>query len=184
MTVAWEITKSLKTKNKNVEFIGTGQTGILLSVNGVPIDAVVSDFMAGEIEYCLDKLPKDTDLAIVEGQGALNNMFYSGVTLGLLHGCMPDFLILTHEPGRNIDAADHPIPNLKSLMDMHIDLLRPFKETKFLGINLLTLKLDDAQAIKTIESYKTDYNLPVTDILRFNREEYLDDIEKAINEWN
>ena len=184
MTAAWEITKSLKTKNKNVEFIGTGQTGILLSGNGIPIDAVVSDFMAGEIEYCLDKLPKDTDLAIVEGQGALNNMFYSGVTLGLLHGCMPDFLILTHEPGRNIDAADHPIPNLKSLMDMHIDLLRPFKETKFLGINLLTLKLDDAQAIKTIESYKTDYNLPVTDILRFNREEYMDEIEKEINEWN
>ena len=94
--------------------------------------------MAGEIEYCLDHLPEDTDLAIVEGQGALNNMFYSGVTLGLLHGCMPDFLIMTHEPGRKIDAAGHSISNLKNLMDMHIDLLRPFKETKFLGLNLNT----------------------------------------------
>lgn len=184
MTVAWEITESLKKKNKNVKFVGTGQTGILLSGGGVPIDAVVSDFMAGEIEYCLDRLPKDTDLAIVEGQGALNNMFYSGVTLGLLHGCMPDFLILTHEPGRTIDAADHPIPDLGALMDMHIDLLKPFKEAKFLGINLLTLKLDDIRAKKTIESYKTEYNLPVTDIVRYNKEEYIDEIEKEINKWN
>ena len=125
--------------------------------------------MAGEIEYCLDRLPKDTDLAIVEGQGALNNMFYSGVTLGLLHGCMPDFLIMTHEPGRKIDAAGHSISNLKNLMDMHIDLLRPFKETKFLGINLLTLKLDRDHAMKTIENFMTEHSLPVTDIIRFNK---------------
>ncbi len=41
------------------------------------------------------------------------------------------FLILTHEPGRIIDAADHAIPDLEALMDMHIDLLKPFKEAKF-----------------------------------------------------
>ena len=69
-------------------------------------------------------------------------------------------------------------------MDMHIDLLRPFKEAKFLGINLLTLKLDDNRAKKTIESYKTEYNFPVTDIVRFNKEEYIDEIEKEINKWN
>ena len=184
MTTAWEIKERLEAENKKVEFIGTGQTGILLS-GGVAVDAVVADFMAGEIEYLIDKnIKNDTDLVVVEGQGSITNYAYSGVTLGLLHGCMPDFLILTHEPGRNIDAADHPIPNLKSLMDMHIDLLRPFKETKFLGINLLTLKLDDAQAIRTIESYKTEYNLPVTDIVRFNKEEYIDEIEKEINKWN
>tara|TARA_A100001011_G_scaffold65288_1_gene66248 strand:- start:991 stop:2028 length:1038 start_codon:yes stop_codon:yes gene_type:complete len=184
MTAAWELTIALKTKYKNVEFIGTGQTGILLSGKGVPIDAVVSDFMAGEIEYCLDQLPGNTDLAIVEGQGALNNMFYSGVTLGLLHGCMPDFLIMTHEPGRKIDAAGHPISNLKNLMDIHIDLLRPFKETKFLGINLLTLKLDRDHAIKTIEDFITEHNLPVTDIIRFNKEKFINEIEIEINEWN
>ena len=184
MTAAWELTIALKTKHKNVEFIGTGQSGILLSVKGVPIDAVVSDFMAGEIEYCLDQLPENTDLAIVEGQGALNNMFYSGVTLGLLHGCMPDFLIMTHEPGRKIDAAGHPISNLKNLMDMHIDLLRPFKKTKFLGINLLTLKLDRDHAMKTIENFMTEHSLPVTDIIRFNKEKFIvQTLESAINQF-
>ena len=117
MTTAWEIAELLKINNWNIEFLGTGQTGILLSGNGVPIDAVTSDFMAGEIEHCLDKISDDTDLVIVEGQGALNNMFYSGVTLGLIHGCMPDFLIMTHEPYRKLDVSDHPIPELKELMD-------------------------------------------------------------------
>ena len=53
MTTAWEICKELNKRKWNVKFLGTGQTGILLSGNGVPIDAVVSDFMAGEIEHHL-----------------------------------------------------------------------------------------------------------------------------------
>ena len=57
MTTAWELVLALRRLNRKVEFVGTGQTGILLSGTGVPIDAVVSDFMAGEIEYCLDQLP-------------------------------------------------------------------------------------------------------------------------------
>ena len=44
MTTAWEIKTRLNKLGKNVEFIGTGQTGILLS-DGVAIDAVVSDFV-------------------------------------------------------------------------------------------------------------------------------------------
>ena len=62
MTTAWEAYQELKKRKLNVKFLGTGQTGILLSGNGVPIDAVVSDFMAGEIEYHLDKFSNDTDL--------------------------------------------------------------------------------------------------------------------------
>ena len=89
---------------------------------------VISDFMAGEIEYCLDQLPEDTELAVVEGQGALNNMQYSGVTLCLLHGCMPDDLNFTHEPKREMDVTNHPIPELGQLMDLYLDLMRPLRK--------------------------------------------------------
>ena len=83
MTTAWEIKERLSAYNKNIEFIGTGQTGILLS-KGVAIDAVVADFMAGEVEYLIDKhIKSDTDLVVVEGQGSITNYAYSGVTLGL-----------------------------------------------------------------------------------------------------
>ena len=183
MTTAWEITESLKKRNRKVEFIGTGQTGIILSGKGVAIDAVVSDFMAGEIEYCLDQLPKNTELAVVEGQGALNNMDYSGVTLGLLHGSMPDFMVFTHEPGRTLDASDHPIPDLKELMNMHMDLLNPFKKSRFLGMNFLTLKMDDELAVQTCSTAHGQYNIPVTDLVRFRGEELIDSIETAIDAW-
>ena len=183
MTTAWEIAELLKINNWNIEFLGTGQTGILLSGNGVPIDAVTSDFMAGEIEHCLDKISDDTDLVIVEGQGALNNMFYSGVTLGLIHGCMPDFLIMTHEPYRELDVSDHPIPELKELMDLHLDILKPFKPSIFLGLNLLTLKLESDIALKYIDDAKDDFGLPVTDLVRFDNNEMIQSIETAMQEW-
>jgi uncharacterized NAD-dependent epimerase/dehydratase family protein len=184
MTTAWDLIKSLKKRDRKVEFVGTGQTGILLSGKGVPIDAVVSDFMAGEIEYCLDQLPDDTELAIVEGQGALNNMLYSGVTLGLLHGCMPDFMIFTHEPGREVDVSGHPFLDLKDLMQMHIDLMIPFKESSFLGLNYLTVKLHDDLAMETCNSARDRYGLPVTDLIRFGGKEMVETIIKAMDEWS
>ena len=167
MTTAWEVCKELNNRQLNVKFLGTGQTGILLSGNGVPIDAVVSDFMAGEIEHHLDKFSNDTDLVIVEGQGALNNMFYSGVTLGLLHGCMPEFLIMTHEPYRELDVSDYPIPSLEELMTLHLNLLKPFKDSTFVGINLLTLKLIRNKAKKYIQNVNDEFDLPTTDVVRF-----------------
>ncbi len=180
MTTAWEITKALIRRKRNVQFIGTGQTGLLLSGYGIPIDAVISDFMAGEIEYCLDQLPNNTELAIVEGQGAINNMHYSGVTLGLLHGCMPDYLIFTHEPNRDVDAANHPIPDLKQLMDLHLALMRPFKKSKYLGVNLLTLKQNEKKAKMIKHSLSKKLNLPVTDIIRWNDEDFIDSIDTSI----
>ena len=77
MTTAWEITERLKKRGKNVRFLGTGQTGIMLSGSGVPIDAVVADFMVGEIEYVIDSFGDKVDLVIVEGQGSLTNMYLS-----------------------------------------------------------------------------------------------------------
>ena len=183
MTTAWEVCKELNKRKWNVKFLGTGQTGILLSGNGVPIDAVVSDFMAGEIEHHLDKFSKDTDLVIVEGQGALNNMFYSGVSLGLLHGCMPDFLIMTHEPYRELDVSDYPIPSLEELMTLHLNLLKPFKNSTFVGINLLTFKLTRNEAKKYIKNVNDEFDLPTTDVVRFGPKGLISSIETLIQTW-
>ena len=184
MTTAWEITRALRKRNRKTEFIGTGQTGILLAGKGVPIDAVVGDFMAGEIEYCLDQLPAETELAVIEGQGALNNMLYSGVTLGLFHGCMPDFMVFTHEPGRVLDVSDHCFPDLNDLLKLHIDIIKPFKQSRFLGMNFLTLKLDDNLALETCKSAQDQYEIPVTDLVRFGGKELINVIETAMDSWN
>ena len=167
MTTAWEIKTRLSDLNKKVKFIGTGQTGILLS-DGIAIDAVISDFMSGEIENLIDtKVANDTDLIIVEGQGALSNYAYSGVTLGLMHGCMPDYLILTHDPSRSKDVMGHKIPDIKELMQLHIDLMSPFKRSSFIGINLLTFEMGESIAKNTINEFESLYKLPTTDLIRF-----------------
>lgn len=184
MTTAWEIAKSLKSRGKRVEFIATGQTGILLSGTGIAIDAVKSDFMAGEVEFLLDNCSDQTDLAIVEGQGALNNMFYSGVTLGLLHGSMPDFLVFTHEPNRDLDVTKWKIPEIKDMMQIYIDLLKPFKKSKFLGFNLLTFKMSDDDALKEISSFKNEFNMPATDLVRFKDSGLVESIYENIDKWN
>ena len=180
MTTAWEIKERLRAENKKVEFIGTGQTGILLS-GGVAVDAVVADFMAGEIEHLIDKnIKDDTDLVVVEGQGSITNYAYSGVTLGLLHGCMPDYLILTHDISREKDVMNHDLPELGSFMKLHIDLMAPFKKTSFLGINLITFNKNQEEAREQVNYFQTNYDLPTTDLIRFGNRDLIGAIKDAI----
>lgn len=167
MTTAWELTRRLQSKGVEARFVGTGQTGILLSGNGVPVDAVVADFMAGEIEYVIDQVVPEAELVVVEGQGSLLNMLYGGVTLGLLQGAMPDYLILSHDPERKLDVSNYPMPELRALMDLHVNLIAHFKPTRFLGVNLLTKALDEQTAMKTMQSLENKLELPVTDLVRF-----------------
>ena len=180
MTTAWDIKTRISELNKKVKFIGTGQTGILLS-DGIAIDAVISDFMSGEIENLIDtKVANDTDLIIVEGQGALSNYAYSGVTLGLMHGCMPDYLIMTHDPSRSKDVMGHKIPDIKELMQLHIDLMSPFKRSSFIGINLLTSEMGENIAKNTINEFESLYKLPTTDLIRFGDLNLIESINKLI----
>ena len=66
-------------------FRATGQTGILVTGDGVPLDAVIADFMAGSVEYITpDNDPDHWDL--IEGQGSLYHVSYSGVTMHQCHG--------------------------------------------------------------------------------------------------
>lgn len=180
MTTAWELSKRLKDRGRKIEFIGTGQTGILLSGSGVPIDAVKADFMAGEIEYLIDNVPNDTELIIVEGQGALTNQFYAGVTLGLMHGAMPDYMLMTHDPTRDLDVTDFPMTTMKHVMDLHINLMKSFKQSKFIGINLLTFAFDDQKALKIIEDSQKEFAMEATDLIRFGDKGLLDAIEGVL----
>ena len=180
MTTAWEVSERLKSRGRKVEFIGTGQTGILLSGAGVPIDAVKADFMAGEIEYLIDKVSEDTELIIVEGQGALTNQYYAGVTLGLLHGAMPDYMLMTHDPARDLDVTDYPMATMRLVMDMHLDLMSNFKKSKFIGINLLTFKLSDEDAKKEIDKVKEEYSMATTDLIRYGSNELIETIEDLL----
>ena len=180
MTTAWEITERLRKRGRDVRFVGTGQTGIMLGGYGVPVDAVVGDFMAGEIEYAIDEIGDQADLVVVEGQGSLTNMYYAGVTLGLMHGAMPDYMIMTDEPGRTIDVSNNQMASIGDVMDLHLSLMKNFKQSQFLGINLLTLKMTKDLALKEIKNLENKHKLPTTDLVRFGDGKLIDRIEQVL----
>ncbi len=177
MTTGWEITERLRQRGRDVRFVGTGQTGILLGGSGVSVDAVVGYFMAGEIEYAIDQVSEGADLIVVEGQGALTNGLYGGVTLGLMHGAMPDYMVMTHEPARELDVSDYPMPRVRQVMDLHLDLMKHFRDSRFLGLNLLTFAMDDRVALRSIKEAEKEFGLPASDLVRFGDRGLIDAID-------
>jgi D-glutamate N-acetyltransferase len=89
MVVSFETARALQRSGYDAQFVPTGQTGIMLAGHGIPMDAVVSDFLNGAAEE-LVRRNQDHDILLIEGQGSVVNPMFSAVTLGLLHGCMPD----------------------------------------------------------------------------------------------
>lgn len=176
MTAAWELKRQLEEKGKKVAFVGTGQTGILLGGFGVAVDAIVSDFEAGSIEAEIDRVGDDVDLIVVEGQGSISHMAYSGVTLGLLHGTMPDMLLMCHEPARDIDTFEHPMADFKEVMDIYVRLVQIFKPCEVMGLSLITHTESGDQAKTTIQNYSDKYGIPAVDLVRFGGDKVIENL--------
>lgn len=166
MTAAIQLQRGLAAQGVSSLFIGTGQTGIALSGRGVAVDAVVSDFVAGAIEAELDKVDGQAQVLIVEGQGALNHIGFSGVTLGLLHGCLPDAMIFCHQPDRLKNAYGDPIPPLRMLIDWHESLLQPFKPAKVLGVALMLGPGSPGEDAAVKARIRRETGLPVEDLVQ------------------
>ncbi|HLX39307.1 MAG TPA: DUF1611 domain-containing protein, partial [Ktedonobacteraceae bacterium] len=99
MTVALELDLEAQRRGLSSVFAATGQTGIMISNSGIPADRIISDFIAGMTEEMVLNFTNDYDWVFVEGQGALNHPSYAPVTLGLIHGSMPDAMIFSHKVG-------------------------------------------------------------------------------------
>lgn len=69
--------KELKARGRKASFRATGQTGILITGDGVPLDAVIADFMAGAVEWLTPDNEAD-HWDLIEGQGSLFHVSYSG----------------------------------------------------------------------------------------------------------
>lgn len=188
MTTSVEIAREAQRRGINAAFAATGQTGIMIGCDaGAPIDRIISDFVAGAAEELLlecDK--KGSDLIVVEGQGSLDHFAYSGVTLGLMHGCYPDFVVLCHQAGRQYlgeyardEEPPQKIPPLKWHIDLIEHLTKPVYPTKVVAVSLATFTLNEADAKKAIERVEKETGLPATDPVRFGPGKLLDAIAKA-----
>lgn len=168
MYTALAIDAEMRARGMKSSFRATGQTGILITGEGVPLDAVVADFMAGAVEW----LTPDNDADhwdIIEGQGSLFHVSYSGVTMALIHGGQPDALILSHEPSRKHmrGLPDYQLPSLEALRDMALPLARIANpDCKVVGISVNTKAMSDDEATAYLAEVEARLGLPAVDPFR------------------
>ncbi|TYB87087.1 N-acetyltransferase DgcN [Oceaniovalibus sp. ACAM 378] len=160
-------------------FRPTGQTGILITGGGVPLDAVIADFMAGSVEYLTpDNDPDHWDH--IEGQGSLYHASFSGVTLALIHGGQPDAMVMCHEPTRSHmrGLPDYALPSLEQLRDTALPLAQIVNPAcRITGVSINTKALDDKAARRLIDDTAAALNLPATDPYRFGAGPLVDALE-------
>lgn len=175
MTVALELTKSAKKIGKNPKFIATGQTGMMISGEGIPIDAIKGDFMAGAVEGELIRASKEKyDIAFVEGQGSILHPGWAGVTLALLHGSLPHKLILCHKAGRKyLKNTKVKIESLKQFIDIYEYLSLPMRKAKVVGIGLNTLGMDEKETKDAIKRAEDETSLPCDDVIKHGGDKLL-----------
>ena len=174
-----EITHAARKQGLNAEFCPTGQNGIMVWGWGIAIDAVISDFTAGAAEEIVIEGAKNHDLLIVEGQGSLVHPGYSGVTLSLLHGSMPDAMIFCHQPSRKqVARYTVPLPSLSEMIKQYEMLTKPIKPAKVIGIALNCFDLSDRESYEAIAAVETETDLPATDVVKFGAEKLVDAIQR------
>jgi len=161
-------------------FRPTGQTGILITGGGVPLDAVIADFMAGAVEY----LTPDNDADHwdhIEGQGSLFHVSYSGVTMALIHGGQPDALILAHEPTRTHmrGLPDYDLPSLETLRDTALPIARVANPNcQIAGIAVNTQHLSEDEAVAYMAQVEARMGLPTVDTFRHGAARLVDALEE------
>jgi len=168
MYASLAIHKALTEQGITADFRATGQTGILIAGGGIAIDAVVADFISGAAEK-LSPSSDNNHWDIIEGQGSLFHPSYAGVSLGLLHGSQPDWLVLCHEPTRTHmrGLADQPLPDLTTCMATTIEaasLVSP--NVHWAGCAVNTSTMDPTRAQDYLEQLGNTLQLPCVDPLR------------------
>jgi uncharacterized NAD-dependent epimerase/dehydratase family protein len=179
MYTALALDDSMRAKGMKSTFRATGQTGILITGSGVPLDAVIADFMAGAVEY-LTPNNDDDHWDIIEGQGSLFHVSYSGVTLALIHGGQPDALIICHEPTRTHmrGLPDYTPPSMQAVSDMALALAKVANPAcKVVGISVNTQHMSEKEAVAYLAEVEAEMGLPAVDPFRHGAERLAEALE-------
>jgi len=163
---ALALQRELAGRGINATFRATGQTGIMIAGEGIPIDAVVADFVSGAAEALSPDNAGD-HWDVIEGQGSLVHPSYAGVTLGLVHGSQPDALVLCHEAGRDAihEVGGHfPIPPLHEVIATYLSAARLTNPGCVLaGISVNTSSLDSADKSDYLDSLREAHGVAAED---------------------
>jgi uncharacterized NAD-dependent epimerase/dehydratase family protein len=174
MTAALEVTAEAVARGWNAKFIATGQTGIVIEGTGTAIDAVASDFLAGSVETMVLAEP-ERELLVIEGQGSISSPAFSGVALGLLHGCMPQALVLCHDPTRtHIRGTTFPLPSAQATIAIYESLAHMLFPCRTVAACLNTSYFSQQEARRVLDETELALGVPTTDPVRFGAKRVVD----------
>ena len=164
-TTATILNQALNDGGVKTVMVGTGQTGLIQGARyGVALDAIPSQFCAGELEAMVVKAfeVESPDVILVEGQGALSHPAFSTSSF-ILRGACPDGVVLQHAPGRKMrcDFPDMFMPSPAT----EINLIETFAKTKVIGVTINHENMSDSDVGATILRYEKELGIPTTDAL-------------------
>jgi uncharacterized NAD-dependent epimerase/dehydratase family protein len=165
---ALALARDLKAAGVDADFRATGQTGIMIAGAGMPIDAVVADFLTGAAEV-LSPANAPDHWDVIEGQGSLFHPGYLQVTVGLLVGSQPDAFVVCHDPRRSHITGwpDYALPSLSDVMARTIELGRLTNPAiRCVGISLNTSKVPPGEREALMAQITAETGLPCVDPIR------------------
>jgi len=179
-TALLEVYEAMKDRGKKVEWIATGQTGLLQgSEYGIPLDSIKGDYMVGELEHQIWKAWKDKkpDYILIEGQGSISHPAYVCGSRAILAASQPDGVVLQHAPARKYrhyqsENIQWPMPDLKD----EIHLIRSYSEADVIAITINPEDLTEEEKKRYALKYEQRFNIPATDALE-NPEKIAERIE-------
>ncbi|XZE20763.1 DUF1611 domain-containing protein [Pirellulaceae bacterium SH449] len=177
MTAAIEFHRASLAAGLRSKFMATGQTGIMLEGDGIPLDAVRIDYAAGAVQQTLLDFAPDKDVVWIEGQGSFLNPA-STATLPLMRGSQPTEMVLVHAPSRTTIKGKPwaKIPALSEVIAMYEAVARAggvFFPTKVVCIALNTFGLSETEARYEIQKTRYETGLPTADVVRHGASELL-----------
>ena len=180
MTAALEFDRAARARGVRSAFVGTGQTGLMISGGGICLDAVRVDFASGAVEGEVVRCGENADVVWVEGQGSLLNPG-STATLPLLRGTQPTHLVLVHKVGlTHLQSNPHVvIPPLEKVIPFYEQMASAagaFAPAPVVGVALNTWGLDETAARAAVAAAEKATGLPATDAVRFGPQGILDTI--------
>jgi uncharacterized NAD-dependent epimerase/dehydratase family protein len=183
MSAALELQRTCERRGVKSKFIATGQAGMMISGDGVALDAVRVDYAAGVVEQAVMRHGNDYDLLLVEGQGSLLHPG-STATLPLIRGSQPTHLILLHKIGQETirNCPDIKIPPLTEVVRLYEALASSAGAFGFVPIVAICLNggiLPDEVVCQEIDRVTAETGLPCTDAVRFGADVLLDAILMA-----
>ncbi len=173
-TTATVLAQALNERGVKTVMIGTGQTGLIQGARyGVALDAIPSQFCAGELEAMVINafMVEGPDVILIEGQGALSHPAFSTSSF-ILRGACPDGVVLQHAPGRKArcDFPDMLMPTPAT----EINLIETFAKTKVIGVTINHENMSDAEVSSAILRYEYELGIPTTDALSRPSERLVD----------